>query len=77
MANDTTSGPNLRSKYITALYFTFTILSSVGFGNVAPFGSGCCVVNAQTRDMSGDADIFRMRTTFKFNRPEPAAEPMK
>ncbi|XP_050397307.2 potassium voltage-gated channel subfamily H member 6 isoform X2 [Patella vulgata] len=34
--NDTTSGPTIRSKYITALYFTFTSLTSIGFGNVAP-----------------------------------------
>ena len=27
-------GPDLRSKYITALYFTFSSLTSVGFGNV-------------------------------------------
>ena len=47
------------------------------FENLAPFGNGCCIVNAQTRDMRGDADIFRMRTTFKLNRPEPVAEPMK
>ncbi|XP_018911095.2 voltage-gated inwardly rectifying potassium channel KCNH6 isoform X3 [Bemisia tabaci] len=31
-----TGGPSIRSKYITALYFTFTSLTSVGFGNVAP-----------------------------------------
>ncbi len=35
-ANDSTSGPDIRSKYITALYFTFTSLTSIGFGNVAP-----------------------------------------
>ncbi|CAF3321374.1 unnamed protein product [Rotaria socialis] len=29
-------GPNLRSRYITALYFTFSSLTSVGFGNVSP-----------------------------------------
>ena len=29
-------GPDIRSRYITSLYFTFTILTSVGFGNVAP-----------------------------------------
>jgi len=29
-------GPPIRSKYITALYFTFSSLTSVGFGNVAP-----------------------------------------
>lgn len=27
---------SLQSRYITALYFTFTSLTSVGFGNVAP-----------------------------------------
>ncbi|CAC5424198.1 KCNH7 [Mytilus coruscus] len=36
MANDTLSGPTIRSKYITALYFTFTTLTSIGFGNIAP-----------------------------------------
>lgn len=25
-----------QSRYVTALYFTFTSLTSVGFGNVAP-----------------------------------------
>ncbi|XP_065206495.1 potassium voltage-gated channel subfamily H member 2 isoform X2 [Planococcus citri] len=36
--NDTegnNSGPTIKSKYITALYFTFSCLTSVGFGNVA------------------------------------------
>ncbi|CAG9815007.1 unnamed protein product, partial [Phaedon cochleariae] len=44
LANDTqqfylannTGGPSIRSRYVTALYFTFTSLTSVGFGNVAP-----------------------------------------
>ncbi|CAL8147877.1 unnamed protein product [Orchesella dallaii] len=46
LANDTeqyyeystnkTSGPTLKSRYVTALYFTFSSLTSVGFGNVAP-----------------------------------------
>jgi len=35
LANDTSSGPDIRSRYITSLYFTFTIITSVGFGNVA------------------------------------------
>jgi len=35
VANDTASGPDIRSRYITSLYFTFTIITSVGFGNVA------------------------------------------
>ena len=34
--NVSTSGPDIRSKYITALYFTFTSLTSIGFGNVSP-----------------------------------------
>jgi potassium voltage-gated channel Eag-related subfamily H protein 7 len=33
-SNKCFGGPNLRSKYITALYFTFSSLTSVGFGNV-------------------------------------------
>uniref|UniRef100_A0A1I8IUU4 Ion_trans domain-containing protein n=1 Tax=Macrostomum lignano TaxID=282301 RepID=A0A1I8IUU4_9PLAT len=31
-----TGGPDIQSKYITALYFTFTCLTSIGFGNVNP-----------------------------------------
>nr|XP_006821079.1 PREDICTED: potassium voltage-gated channel subfamily H member 2-like [Saccoglossus kowalevskii] len=34
--NATNSGPTMKSKYITALYFTFSSLTSVGFGNVSP-----------------------------------------
>lgn len=30
------SGPDKNAKYITALYFTFSSLTSVGFGNIAP-----------------------------------------
>ena len=36
LANDTSSGPSIKSKYLTALYFTFTSLTSIGFGNVSP-----------------------------------------
>ncbi|CAF1102743.1 unnamed protein product [Adineta steineri] len=35
-SNTCFGGPNLRSRYITALYFTFSSLTSVGFGNVSP-----------------------------------------
>ncbi|KAL5289568.1 KCNH7 family protein [Megaselia abdita] len=31
-----TGGPSIKARYVTALYFTFTSLTSVGFGNVAP-----------------------------------------
>uniref|UniRef100_A0A3Q1HBN9 Voltage-gated inwardly rectifying potassium channel KCNH2 n=1 Tax=Anabas testudineus TaxID=64144 RepID=A0A3Q1HBN9_ANATE len=30
------SGPSIRDKYVTSLYFTFSSLTSVGFGNVSP-----------------------------------------
>jgi potassium voltage-gated channel Eag-related subfamily H protein 2 len=33
--NDTLTWPDLRSCYITSLYYTFTAISSIGFGNVA------------------------------------------
>ncbi|WAR17132.1 KCNH7-like protein, partial [Mya arenaria] len=36
VANVTDSGPSIRTYYITALYFTFTSLTSIGFGNVSP-----------------------------------------
>ncbi|EDO47123.1 predicted protein, partial [Nematostella vectensis] len=30
------SGPSMKSRYVTSLYFTLTSLTSIGFGNVAP-----------------------------------------
>lgn len=36
LPNVSSNAPDIRTRYITALYFTFTILTSVGFGNVAP-----------------------------------------
>lgn len=33
--HNNTGGPSIESKYITALYFTFSSLTSVGFGNVS------------------------------------------
>ncbi|NXS31761.1 KCNH6 protein, partial [Pomatostomus ruficeps] len=34
--SDLSSGPSIKDKYVTALYFTFSSLTSVGFGNVSP-----------------------------------------
>nr|XP_006114911.1 potassium voltage-gated channel subfamily H member 7 [Pelodiscus sinensis] len=34
--SDQSSGPSIKDKYVTALYFTFSSLTSVGFGNVSP-----------------------------------------
>lgn len=30
------TGPDIQTRYITALYFTLSSLTSVGFGNVSP-----------------------------------------
>ncbi|KAI5107257.1 potassium voltage-gated channel subfamily H member 7 isoform X4, partial [Silurus meridionalis] len=35
-SSDPNSGPSIKDKYVTALYFTFSSLTSVGFGNVSP-----------------------------------------
>ncbi|CAF1603901.1 unnamed protein product [Rotaria sp. Silwood1] len=40
LLNDTLSGPDLKSKYLTALFFAMTSLTSVGFGNVAANTNG-------------------------------------
>ncbi|CAF1276792.1 unnamed protein product [Adineta ricciae] len=40
LANDTLSGPDVKSKYLTALFFAMTSLTSVGFGNVAANTNG-------------------------------------
>ncbi|KAM6951012.1 voltage-gated inwardly rectifying potassium channel KCNH6 [Aplochiton taeniatus] len=34
--SDSSSGPSIKDFYVTALYFTFSSLTSVGFGNVSP-----------------------------------------
>ncbi|XP_065108416.1 voltage-gated inwardly rectifying potassium channel KCNH7-like [Paramisgurnus dabryanus] len=34
--SDPNSGPSIKDKYVTAFYFTFSSLTSVGFGNVSP-----------------------------------------
>ncbi|UXI20462.1 Proteasome subunit beta type-2 [Sarcoptes scabiei] len=34
--SDGSGGPSIKSRYITSLYFTFSSLTSVGFGNVSP-----------------------------------------
>ncbi|XP_060603869.1 potassium voltage-gated channel subfamily H member 7-like isoform X2 [Ruditapes philippinarum] len=36
IVNVTNSGPSIKTKYITSLYFTFTSLTSIGFGNISP-----------------------------------------
>ncbi len=33
--SSTVGGPSLRSRYVTALYFTLSTITSIGFGNVS------------------------------------------
>lgn len=33
---DPTTGPTIPSKYVSALYYTLTSLTTIGFGNIAP-----------------------------------------
>lgn len=61
LRNDSHSGPDIRSRYVTSLYFTFTILTSVGFGNVA------AVTNAEKI-----FTIFSMLLGCKSTRPTAA-----
>ena len=39
-ASNPFSGPDVKTKYITALYFTLSSLTSVGFGNISPNTNG-------------------------------------
>ncbi|XP_058969497.2 potassium voltage-gated channel subfamily H member 6 isoform X4 [Pocillopora verrucosa] len=47
---DPTSGPSLRSRYLTSLYYVMTLCTTVGFGNVAANTDGerifsiCCML---------------------------------
>lgn len=34
--DNNSTGPSIQTRYITALYFTLSSLTSVGFGNVSP-----------------------------------------
>ena len=33
---DPTTGPTIAAKYVSALYYTLTSLTTIGFGNIAP-----------------------------------------
>ena len=33
---DSESGPTLAARYVSALYYTLTSLTTIGFGNIAP-----------------------------------------
>lgn len=64
--SDAGSGPSIKDKYVTALYFTFSSLTSVGFGNVSPntnsekifsicvmlIGCKCCTILFFTEELN-------------------------
>ena len=59
-----TGGPSIKSRYITSMYFTFTTLTSVGFGNVAPNTPNekiyaIVVMMIGCKDFSNSKDVVR------------------
>ena len=58
------SGPSSETRYITALYFTLTSLTSIGFGNVAPntdnekiFSVVTMLIGGKTTNMAQERSI--------------------
>lgn len=51
------SGPSTRDKYVTALYFTFSSLTSVGFGNVSPNTNSEKIFSICVMLIGGDLDL--------------------
>ncbi|OWK52912.1 Potassium voltage-gated channel subfamily H member 2 [Lonchura striata] len=65
-------GPSIKDKYVTALYFTFSSLTSVGFGNVSPNTNSekifsICVMligcECPGRGQRGGEELGEVRTT--------------
>lgn len=61
-------GPSIKDKYITALYFTFSSLTSVGFGNVSPntnpekiFSICVMLIGCECHPLGGRAQSGRWR----------------
>lgn len=51
------SGPSIRDKYVTSLYFTFSSLTSVGFGNVSPNTNSEKIFSICVMLIGGEFDI--------------------
>lgn len=77
--SDSTSGPSVKDKYVTALYFTLSSLTSVGFGNVSPntnsekIFSICvmvigCELNSIVRDCTKIIGLGRWVRTLRFTK---------
>ena len=83
--NNSKSGPSLNSRYVTALYFTFSSLTSVGFGNIAPNTNSekifsiivmliGCVLLITDFELSTHDSLFHISTAFWI--PIPAGKPI-
>lgn len=82
--SDSTSGPSVKDKYVTALYFTLSSLTSVGFGNVSPNTNsekifsicvmviGCELKNTVRDYWGARADLNLMFHFLKKERPSTA-----
>ena len=62
--NDSMSGPDIKSRYVTSLYFTFTILTSVGFGNVAPVTDAEKIFTILAMILGCKYTLFKSQTPF-------------
>ena len=57
-ASNPSSGPDVKTKYITALYFTLSSLTSVGFGNISPNTNGEKLFTIVIMLVGGEASFF-------------------
>lgn len=54
------SGPSLRTRYLTSLYFTLSSLTSVGFGNIAPSTNNEKIFAIIVMIMGGESNDVRV-----------------
>lgn len=63
------SGPGSGTRYITALYFTLTSLTSIGFGNVAPNTDNEKIFSVVTMLIGGKKTYINKTIQIKQERP--------
>ena len=65
------SGPGSGTRYITALYFTLTGLTSIGFGNVAPNTDNEKIFSVVTMLIGGEKIYINKATQMAQERSVP------
>ena len=75
-------GPSIKDKYVTALYFTFSSLTSVGFGNVSAntdtekiFSICTMLIGGEACPASGPGPCPRLMTSAGPRPPHPQQGP--